>query len=200
MVPQLRPLHCDHFKINECTRPTPIQLLVLLFSFWMIALGAGFVRPCSIAFGADQLDNKENPNNKRIMESYFNWYYATIGMSTLVATTFIVYIQDAFGWRIGFGIPAILMVFSVSAFLLGSSMYIKVSASESLFTGFFQVLVASIRKRNINLHSVNRENYYHQLPDSESQALTSSFRYDLFGGCPMFNFSYIKIICYYQLF
>ncbi|WMV42619.1 hypothetical protein MTR67_036004 [Solanum verrucosum] len=176
MVPQLRPSRCDHFEINECDRPTPAQLLVLLFSFGTIALGAGFVRPCSIAFGADQLDNKENPNNKRIMESYFNWYYATIGMSTLVATTLIVYIQDAFGWRIGFGIPAILMFFSVSAFLLGSSMYIKVSASESLFTGFFQVLVASVRKRNIDLHSVNCEDYYHQSSDSEIQALTSSFR------------------------
>ncbi|XP_015083712.1 protein NRT1/ PTR FAMILY 1.2-like isoform X2 [Solanum pennellii] len=171
----LRPSRCDHFDINECDRPTPAQLLVLLFSFGIIALGAGFVRPCSIAFGADQLDNKENPNNKRIMESYFNWYYATIGMSTLVATTLIVYIQDAFGWRIGFGIPAILMFFSVSAFLLGSSMYIKVSASESLFTGFFQVLVAAVRKRKIDL-PVNFANYYHQSPDSESQALTSSFR------------------------
>ncbi|KAK6782519.1 hypothetical protein RDI58_020315 [Solanum bulbocastanum] len=176
MVPQLRPSRCDHFEINECNRPTPAQLLVLLFSFGTIALGAGFVRPCSIAFGADQLDNKENPNNKRIMESYFNWYYATIGMSTLVATTLIVYIQDAFGWQIGFGIPAILMFFSVSAFLLGSSMYIKVSASESLFTGFFQVLVASVRKRNIDLHSVNCEDYYHQSSDSEIQAFTSSFR------------------------
>ncbi|KAH0697881.1 hypothetical protein KY285_015041 [Solanum tuberosum] len=161
MVPQLRPSRCDHFEINECDRPTPAQLLVLLFSFGTIALGAGFVRPCSIAFGADQLDNKENPNNKRIMESYFNWYYATIGMSTIVATTLIVYIQDAFGWRI--------------AFLLGSSMYIKVGAIESLFTGFFQVLVAAVRKRNIDL-PVNRANYYHQSPESESQALTSSFR------------------------
>ncbi|XP_016552880.2 protein NRT1/ PTR FAMILY 1.2 isoform X1 [Capsicum annuum] len=174
MVPQLRPSHCDHFEI--CNRPTPAQLLVLLFSFGMIAVGAGFVRPCSIAFGADQLDNKENPNNKRIMESYFSWYYATIGMSTIVATTLIVYIQDAFGWQIGFGIPAILMFFSVAAFLSGSSLYIKVSASESLFTGFFQVLVASVRKRNIDLHSGNGEAYYHQSPSSEIQALTSSFR------------------------
>ncbi|KAK4365031.1 hypothetical protein RND71_016389 [Anisodus tanguticus] len=175
MVPQLRPSRCDQFEINECNRPTPVQFLVLLFSFGIIAVGAGFVRPCSIAFGADQLDNKENPNNKRIMESYFNWYYATIGMSTLVATTLIVYIQDAFGWQIGFGIPAILVLFSVSAFLLGSPLYIKVSASESLFTGFFQVLVASVRKRNIDLQSVNCEDYYHQSPDSEIQTLTNSF-------------------------
>ncbi|KAJ8531346.1 hypothetical protein K7X08_026780 [Anisodus acutangulus] len=176
MVPQLRPLPCDHFEISECNRPTPPQFLVLLFSFGIIAVGAGFVRPWSIAFGADQLDNRENSNNKRIMESYFNWYYATIGMSTLVAKTLIVYIQDAFGWQIGFRIPAILMFFSVSAFLLGSSLYIKVSASESLFTGFFQVLVASVRKRNIDLQSINCENYYHQSLNSEIQALTNSFR------------------------
>ncbi|XP_009787172.1 protein NRT1/ PTR FAMILY 1.2-like isoform X1 [Nicotiana sylvestris] len=176
MIPPLRPLPCDQFEINECNKPTPAQFFVLLFSFGIIAVGAGFVRPCSIAFGADQLDNKENPKNKRIMESYFNWYYATIGMSTLVATTLIVYIQDAFGWQIGFGIPAILMLFSVSAFLLGSPLYIKVNASESLFTGFFQVLVAAVRKRNINLHSANCGNYYHHSPDSEIQALTNSFR------------------------
>ncbi|XP_060208292.1 protein NRT1/ PTR FAMILY 1.2-like [Lycium barbarum] len=67
----------------------------------------------------------------------------------------------------------------IIVFLLGSSLYIKVNASESLFTGFFEVLVAAVRKRNTNLHSVNHENYYHQSSDSEIQAWTNNFRYKL---------------------
>ncbi|XP_015168089.1 protein NRT1/ PTR FAMILY 1.2-like [Solanum tuberosum] len=59
-----------------------------------MSIGTGFVRPCSIIFGADQLGKKEN---QRLLDSYFNWYYASTGISTILAVTVIVYIQDRYG-------------------------------------------------------------------------------------------------------
>ncbi|KAH0668941.1 hypothetical protein KY289_023434 [Solanum tuberosum] len=112
-----------------------------------MSVGAGFVRPCSIIFGADQLENRKN---KRILESYFNWYYVSTGISTILAVTIIVYIQDNYGWKVGFGVPAILMFLSILIFQIGSPLYIKVKAktTENLVIGLFQTVVAAFRKRN----------------------------------------------------
>ncbi|KAF3657045.1 putative MLP-like protein-like, partial [Capsicum annuum] len=60
MIPQLKSSPCSQFQ-HVCNGTTPIQLAVLLSSFGFMSLGAGFVRPCSIIFGADQLEKKEDP-------------------------------------------------------------------------------------------------------------------------------------------
>ncbi|KAA8525274.1 hypothetical protein F0562_007129 [Nyssa sinensis] len=175
MIPQLKPAPCDQFNYN-CNSPTAPQLAVLFSSFGLISIGAGCIRPCSMAFGADQLNNKENPNNERVLQSFFNWYYAVTGISTVLALTIIVYIQDQFGWQVGFVVPAILMVFSVLMFLLGSSLYIKVKASKSLFTGFIQVLVVALKNRNINLPSRKYNNCYHQSHELKLLVPTKNLR------------------------
>lgn len=48
MIPQLRPLPCDQ-HLSGCNGTTAVQLVVLLCSLGLISIGAGFVRPCSIA-------------------------------------------------------------------------------------------------------------------------------------------------------
>ncbi|XP_044472182.1 protein NRT1/ PTR FAMILY 1.1-like [Mangifera indica] len=161
MIPQLKPPPCTQFSSN-CESATPVQLLVLLTSFGLISIGAGCIRPCSMAFGADQLDKKDRPNNERLIQSFFNWYYASIGVSTIMALTLIIYIQDQLGWKVGFGIPALLMVFSTVIFLMGSNLYIKVKVEKSLFTGFIQVIVAAFRKRNLDVSDNNLEYYQGQ--------------------------------------
>ncbi|KAG5552141.1 hypothetical protein RHGRI_010293 [Rhododendron griersonianum] len=98
-----------------------------------------------MAFGLDQLDNEENPNNQRVLESYIHWYNASTAVSAVVAITAIVYIQDHLGWQVGFAVPAFLMVFSALVFFTGSFLYIKVKAGKSLLVGFVQVLVSSIQ-------------------------------------------------------
>ncbi|KAH0675299.1 hypothetical protein KY285_023100 [Solanum tuberosum] len=103
MIPQLTSLSCSHFQ-HVCNGTTPIQLAVLFSSFGFMSIGAGFVRPCSIIFGADQLENKKNPDNQRRIASYFNWYYVSSGISTMLAVTLIIYIQDRYGWQVGFGL------------------------------------------------------------------------------------------------
>ena len=187
VVPQLQPLSCDQLK-HKCSAPNGAQIIPLLSSFLLMSVGAGCIRPCSVAFGADQFDNKQNPNNDRVLESYFNWYYASTGISTVLAMTVIVYIQDHLGWSVGFGIPAILMVFSALMFLIGSSLYIKAKPSESLFTGFFQVLVAAFRKREIQYPLDEEYKCYHRTRQSKLLSPTEEFRY----SCYIFRCHYIS--------
>ncbi|GMY38363.1 protein NRT1/ PTR FAMILY 1.2-like [Fagus crenata] len=159
MIPQLKPPSCESQQV--CESATAAQLALLLSSFGLISIGAGCIRPCSIAFGADQLDNKENPNKERLLASFFNWYYASIGVSTVLALTLIVYIQDNLGWTVGFGVPVILMIISTLIFLAGRSLYVKVKPSKSLFTGFALVVVVAFKNRKLSLPQSNSDQYCH---------------------------------------
>ncbi|XP_043704081.1 protein NRT1/ PTR FAMILY 1.2-like [Telopea speciosissima] len=179
MVPETKPSpSCQPYNYGSCKSATSSQLALLFSSFLLISIGAGCIRPCSIAFGADQLIKKNNPNNEGILQSFFNWFYASTGVSTILALTVIVYIQDHLGWKVGFAIPAFLMLIASLLFLVGSPLYVKVKASKSLFTGFFQVLVLAFRNRNLPFPPNNNSNgFYHQAPDSEIVEPTKALRF-----------------------
>ncbi|XP_073278697.1 protein NRT1/ PTR FAMILY 1.2-like [Primulina huaijiensis] len=145
----LRPPPCDPLTGN-CIKRKPGQLVALFTAFALMSVGAGGVRPCSMAFGADQFDNPENPSNSRVLQSFFNWYYASVGVSLMIAVTVIVYIQNRFGWIVGFGVPVGLMLFSGIVFFLGSRFYVIVKPNKSLLTGLFQVAVASWKNRKLD--------------------------------------------------
>ncbi|KAE8709922.1 RNA-binding family protein isoform 1 [Hibiscus syriacus] len=103
--------------IEPCASPKAAQLALLFSFFALMSIGAGGIRPCSLAFGADQFYNPSDPNNNRVLQSFFNWYYASVGLAIMIAITIIVYIQDKAGWIIGFRVPAGLMFLSTVMFL-----------------------------------------------------------------------------------
>ncbi|KHN41645.1 protein NRT1/ PTR FAMILY 1.2-like [Glycine soja] len=148
---------CD---VEPCANPTTLQLLFLFSSLALMALGAGGIRPCTLAFTADQINNPENPHNERTMKSLFNWYYASVGISVTVSMTFIVYIQVKAGWVVGFGIPVVLMTFSAIMFFLGSCLYKKVKPNKSLLTSLAQVIVAAWKNRHLPISPKNSDIWY----------------------------------------
>lgn len=160
LFPQLKPPPCSLMD-NMCSSATAAQLALLIFCFVLMSFGAGCIRPCSISFGADQLTMNENVNIERVLNTFFNWYYAFVCLSILLSVTVVVYIQDNLGYKIGFAIPALLMVLSATMFLSGSSLYVKVKAQKNLFSGFLQVIVAAYKKRNLTLPQSNFDQYYH---------------------------------------
>ncbi|KAE8699468.1 Protein NRT1/ PTR FAMILY 1.2 [Hibiscus syriacus] len=176
MVPQSKPPPCD-IMIQRCRSPTTGQMTLLFSSFVLISIGAGGVRPCSLAFGADQLDQRDNPKNERVLERFFGWYYASAAISVLIALTGIVYIQDQFGYRVGFGLPAILMLISALVFFLASPLYIKQMASKSLLTGFVQVIVVAYKNRNLAFPLPNSTGSYHHKRDSNIVEPTDNLRF-----------------------
>ncbi|XP_027330032.1 protein NRT1/ PTR FAMILY 1.2-like [Abrus precatorius] len=174
MIPELKP--CNSFD-QVCNSATTAQLAVLLLSFVFISIGAGCVRPCSIAFGADQLATKERSiGGEKLLDSYFNWYYASVAASVVISLSVIAYIQENLGWKIGFGIPAALMFISVLSFILGSPFYVKVIPGYSLLTSFVQVVVVAIKNRNLSLPECNFDEYC-QEPDLELMVPTDSLRF-----------------------
>ncbi|KDP37260.1 hypothetical protein JCGZ_06316 [Jatropha curcas] len=177
MIPRLKPLPCDLMTPTSCKTPTGGQLTMLFSSMALMSIGAGGIRPCSLAYGADQIDNRSNPKNERVLESYFGWYYASTAVSVIIALTAIVYIQDHQGWRVGFGVPAILMFFALFLFLVASPLYLKPKAKKSLLTGFMQVLVVAYKNRNVPFPLEDSDDKYHRNKNSEFIAPTENLRF-----------------------
>ncbi|KAJ0932033.1 putative proton-dependent oligopeptide transporter family, major facilitator superfamily [Helianthus annuus] len=172
VLPPLTPSSCNE-PDTSCNPPTPTQLAFLFSCFILLSIGSGCIRPCSIAFGADQLKHHPTLNNQRLIDSYFNWYYASTATSAIVAFSVMVYIQEQLGWQVEFAVAVLIMLCSTFMFLLGSSLYFKVKASESLFSGLIQVLFVAFKNRRIRLL---HDDCYNHSEQADQVELTDNLR------------------------
>ncbi|KAK9920463.1 hypothetical protein M0R45_029018 [Rubus argutus] len=141
----LRP-SCD----NSSCHATTSQRAVCFVALYMIALGTGGIKPCVSSFGADQFDETDNTEKEK-KSSFFNWFYLSINIGALIASSVLVWIQMNVGWNWGFGIPAVAMGIAVVFFFLGSPLYRLQKPGGSPLTRIIQVIVASCRKFNVKI-------------------------------------------------
>ena len=134
---------------DDC-HPTVGQSAVFFVALYMIALGTGGIKPCVSSFGADQFDETDDIERKK-KSSFFNWFYFSINVGALIASSVLVWIQMNVGWGWGFGIPAVAMAFAVVFFFSGSRMYRHQIPGGSPLTRIFQVIVSSFRKLNVKV-------------------------------------------------
>ncbi|XP_074277248.1 protein NRT1/ PTR FAMILY 2.11 [Silene latifolia] len=161
-VHQLHPPHCEA-KETSCVDPTAWQTGFLLCGFGLMVIGASGIRPCNLAFGADQF-NPNTEKGKKGIDSFFNWYFFTFTFAQIVSLTLIVYIQTNVSWSIGLGIPAGLMLVSCVLFYMGSKMYVKVKPQGSPMTGVVQVIVVAVKKRKLKLTEQQLTSLYDYRP------------------------------------
>ncbi|KAK4281061.1 hypothetical protein QN277_012600 [Acacia crassicarpa] len=102
----------------------------LTISLYIISLGQGGYNPSLQAFGGDQLDEEEelpcskDDENSDKKTLFFQWWYFGVCGGSLLGVTTMSYVQDTFGWVLGFAIPAISMALSILIFLAGSPIYL----------------------------------------------------------------------------
>ncbi|TVU19352.1 hypothetical protein EJB05_35496, partial [Eragrostis curvula] len=152
LAPALRPPQCvagagATATEPPCQRATGGQLAMLYMSLLLTALGSGGIRPCVVAFGADQFGQRGRRPGGEQKWSYFNLYFFSMGLAVLLALTVVVYIQENVGWGWGFGIPAIAMFVSVLSFVVGYPLYVMGKPEGSPFKRLLQVVVAACKKR-----------------------------------------------------
>ncbi|MCL7050748.1 hypothetical protein MKW94_002062 [Papaver nudicaule] len=174
-LPELRPPSCDYYSTanKKCSQATGLQMGVLYLSLYLIALGTGGLKSSVSGFGTDQFDDKDE-KEKSQMAYFFNRFFFLISVGTLLAVTVLVYIQDEVGRSWAYGICSVSMLIAVLIFLSGSKKYRFKKSSGSPIVHISQVIVASIKKRNLSLPS--SFNLYEDLPEPNRIHHTNQFR------------------------
>ncbi|KAK0586181.1 hypothetical protein LWI29_002334 [Acer saccharum] len=178
-VSKLHPPHCGTQEIGTCPGATPWQITFLLSGLGLLVVGAAGIRPCNLAFGADQFD-PGTESGKRGTSSFFNWYYFTFTFAMMISLTIIVYVQSDVSWSLGLGIPAIMMFFSCAMFFLGTRLYVKVKPDGSPLASIVQVIVVAIKKRRLSLPEQPWLSLYKYIPKgciNSKLPYTNQFRF-----------------------
>ena len=164
-IAKLHPPHCETKGIRNCPGPTPWQMAFLLSSLGLLVVGAGGIRPCNLAFGADQF-NPNTESGKRGISSFFNWYYFTYTFAMMVSLTFIVYVQSNVSWSWGLAIPTFLMLLSCVLFFVGTRIYVILKPEGSPLASIVQVIVAAVKKRQLKLPEQPWHSLFKHIPTS----------------------------------
>ncbi|WP_181368940.1 POT-type proton-dependent oligopeptide transporter [Flavobacterium pallidum] len=88
----------------------------------LIAIGSGGIKPCVSANVGDQF----TASNKHLMGKAFSWFYLSINFGSFFSTLLIPYLLTAYGPKVAFGIPGILMLLATLIFIMGRKKYIRV--------------------------------------------------------------------------
>lgn len=178
-VPSLRPQPCS--TLYDCipTKPTSTQLAVLYVGLGFFAIGSSSLRPCNIAFGADQFDITTEKGRSQL-ESFCNWWYFLFTVALLVALTLVVYIQTNVSWFLGFIIPTICFAFSLTIFLFGRNTYVRLKPKGSILCDLSKVVVAAIRKHHVDMKNDSELSFYDPSEESIHVKLAHTNRFRFF--------------------
>ncbi|KAI8523636.1 hypothetical protein RHMOL_Rhmol13G0089500 [Rhododendron molle] len=108
-----------------------IGLVISIFTLLSAALGTGGIKSCVSSYGADQFDDADEAEKKH-KSSFFNWFYFSINIGALIASSVLVWVQDNVGWNWGFGIPTVTMALAVVTVASVRKCHIKVPEDKSL--------------------------------------------------------------------
>ncbi|XBI01919.1 hypothetical protein VPH35_130579 [Triticum aestivum] len=119
---------------------------------YLVALCTGGIKPCATALGADQFDGAD-PAERVGKGSFFNWYYFSINIGSLLSATLLVWVQDNIGWTVGYAIPTVLIGFGLAVFVSGGKIYRyrPLGVGGSPLTRVSQVVVVAARNCRLEL-------------------------------------------------
>ncbi|CAH8334465.1 unnamed protein product [Eruca vesicaria subsp. sativa] len=152
-----------------------ISTYFLYSSLCLVSIGLGVLNPSLQAFGADQLDHDldkefellsgDQKDAKATRKTqFFQWWYFGVCAGSLMGVTVMAYIQDTFGWVLGFAIPGIAMFLLILLFLSGCGIYVYgTGASAGLKTKTtptpFEKILQLIKGRVVKKKKKQRSKY-----------------------------------------
>ncbi|XP_055598577.1 peptide transporter family 1-like [Uranotaenia lowii] len=117
----------------------------------LIAVGSGGIKPCVSAFGGDQF---KLPEQAIQLAKFFSLFYFAINAGSLISTTVTPILRedvhcfnDADCYPLAFGIPAILMIFSILIFVCGKSMYVIKKPAGNMVVMVFKCIGNALSTR-----------------------------------------------------
>ncbi|CAK9149522.1 unnamed protein product [Ilex paraguariensis] len=148
----LEPKGCG--RIGELCNPhTPAETSIFYLSIYLLALGSGAVEPVLATFGADQFD-EDDPEEKKSKTAFFGYFYVALNLGSLIAETFLVYLENMGKWVVAFWISTSCGFVALILLLSGTCRYRHFKPSGNPISRFSQVIVASMRKLELEVPSI----------------------------------------------
>ena len=99
--------------------------LGLALGLFLIALGAGGIKPCVSATVGDQFGK----TNQHLLTRVFSWFYFAINFGSAFSTLLIPWLLATEGPSVAFGIPGVLMFIATVIFWLGRYRFVHIPPS-----------------------------------------------------------------------
>ncbi|KAL9246423.1 hypothetical protein vseg_019959 [Gypsophila vaccaria] len=142
--PSLQPPPCSHEDPTApCREPNGSEAAMLYIGLYLVAAGVGGIKGSLPTHGAEQFD-ESTPKGRIQRSTFFNYFVFCLSTGGLIATTFVVWIEDNKGWKWGFLISTMAMLLSIPVFLFGSPFYRNKIPNGSPFTTISKVFLAAI--------------------------------------------------------
>ncbi|KAI4966857.1 hypothetical protein ZWY2020_035808 [Hordeum vulgare] len=156
------------YGVVTASASAALESAVFYAGLYLVALGSA-LQPVLSSFGADQFDVGADEEERGRQSSFFNWFYLTVNVGSLVGGTVLVWVQSAHGWQLGYGIPALLSVVA--------------PPGGSPLTRIAQVVVAAARKCDVEapadaalLHELDGDDGMSAILGSRRLVHTDQFR------------------------
>ncbi|XP_070494679.1 peptide transporter family 1-like [Chironomus tepperi] len=126
----------------------------------LIAIGSGGIKPCVAAFGGEQF---KMPEQAKHLASFFSLFYFSINAGSLLSTFFTPILRDIKCmdnddcFPLGFGLPAVLMTFSIILFL--SAKYRTTPAQGNMFVKIVKCICNAISTKKKEKATNPREHW-----------------------------------------
>ena len=122
--PSLKPEACDlkELQAGVCKQTHGLEAGMLFIGLYLVALGVGGLKGSLPVHGAEQFDENET-KERRLRSTFFNWFLFSICVGSLLAVTFVVWVQDNKGWQWGFAISTVSILLILIVFLGGTTVY-----------------------------------------------------------------------------
>lgn len=159
----LRPPPCPSGE--GCEKASNLQIGIFYLALYLLAVGAGGIKPTISTFGADQFDDFD-PKEKSHKNHFFNWWMFTIFFGTLFGKTFLIYIEDNVSFGVSYAVITAALVISAVVFLIGTPFYRHKIVTGSPLKRIAGVFVRVVRNWKVkapsdpsNLYEVDSKEY-----------------------------------------
>jgi POT family proton-dependent oligopeptide transporter len=108
----------------------------LTIGMFLIAVGAGGIKPNVSAFAGDQFDEKDSERIERM----YGYFYMAINVGSVVSIYLTPWLLAKHGADVAFGVPGVLMALALFIFWLGRKTYRRAPPTGPNPNGFFRIL------------------------------------------------------------
>ncbi|KAK6797160.1 hypothetical protein RDI58_004862 [Solanum bulbocastanum] len=165
--------HFQKLQPQPCGESTCVhggKALLLYTSVYLTALGAGGIRGCIPALGADQFEQDDPKQSSKNISSFFNWFLLSITIGASIGVTIVVWVSTNVGWDRGFIISIVCCFAGLCIVSMGKPFYRVRVPGESPLLRVLQVLVAAARNCSVQLPTDEHKLY--EIQDRNVSPLT----------------------------